>query len=581
MHHLNLCFGPLTDGPESPRLSIDQMNNHYFKLLSEKNEGIPDSNQTEIRNKDSLVSSSCYEHFLLQLTSALNTLHQTSHTQRYWEILIGHWLQTFVDIVINRTSKIENILDAFEVSKISRHEAPFGYLTPQNTGDLIQLSNNVSWDSVLYSRMISSFGINGTIKVINRDLPEDIKLRFQSSYLGIHSGPSRAALNWLRVRVTPFSRNFIISTYLPRKIEWLLSLRFASFPQAGKIPLPITHIPISTTLRNGLREAIGKDSDNSIQGKIRELMPEMLPTIFLEGYPELVKTSQKKYLPKNPKFIFTSNEFHTNEVFKVWVAESIEQGTKYIVGQHGNNYGTIKYPKQSIEERTADAFLTWGWVSSQNNIPTFNFKNPKGSSLKHNRQGKLLLTQIHFPHNISFWDSIADYFKDLKSQMDFVSYLPESIRDETLVRLHPASQSFSFDEKGAWRGSFPSISIDSGQNSLTSLITNSRIIVHGYDSTGLLESLSANYPTICFMPGGFWNVREDALDVYEKLKQVGILQTSAFELSEKVTQIWEDIPSWWLSREVQSVREEFCCKYSKSEIAPFRRIANVIATQVK
>jgi hypothetical protein len=40
--------------------------------------------------------------------------------------------------------------------------------------------------------------------------------------------------------------------------------------------------------------------------------------------------------------------------------ESIN-GSKYIVGAHGANYGTYSYMNPSVEEVTADSFFTWGW----------------------------------------------------------------------------------------------------------------------------------------------------------------------------------------------------------------------------
>jgi hypothetical protein len=57
--------------------------------------------------------------------------------------------------------------------------------------------------------------------------------------------------------------------------------------------------------------------------------------------------------PEKPKFIFTSNCFDGDEVFKVWTALKVEQGISYFVGQHGNNFGTHAwYAERSWPERT-------------------------------------------------------------------------------------------------------------------------------------------------------------------------------------------------------------------------------------
>ena len=38
--------------------------------------------------------------------------------------------------------------------------------------------------------------------------------------------------------------------------------------------------------------------------------------------------------------IFTSNNFFADEEFKLWVIKQIVVNAKYIIGQHGSNYGT-------------------------------------------------------------------------------------------------------------------------------------------------------------------------------------------------------------------------------------------------
>ena len=68
-------------------------------------------------------------------------------------------------------------------------------------------------------------------------------------------------------------------------------------------------------------------------------------------------------MAQNPKFIFTSNSFDTDEIFKQWVARNVEKSVPYFVGQHGNNYGQNIFEGRSIwpERSTCDSFITWGW----------------------------------------------------------------------------------------------------------------------------------------------------------------------------------------------------------------------------
>ena len=41
-------------------------------------------------------------------------------------------------------------------------------------------------------------------------------------------------------------------------------------------------------------------------------------------------------------------------------------GTRYVVGQHGNNYGTLKLSTFWPEMNTSDKFISWGWRDPEN-----------------------------------------------------------------------------------------------------------------------------------------------------------------------------------------------------------------------
>ena len=70
-------------------------------------------------------------------------------------------------------------------------------------------------------------------------------------------------------------------------------------------------------------------------------------------------------LPKNPNFIFNSNDYVENELFKIYCANKINS-SKYIIGQHGCNYGSARYQNDQIFIfKTVDKFITWGWKENE------------------------------------------------------------------------------------------------------------------------------------------------------------------------------------------------------------------------
>ena len=62
------------------------------------------------REKDNAYAQRLSEKLLVELSSALNVLHNTNHSDRYWNILIGYWLQRYVKMCCNRYFTIEKAL---------------------------------------------------------------------------------------------------------------------------------------------------------------------------------------------------------------------------------------------------------------------------------------------------------------------------------------------------------------------------------------------------------------------------------------------------------------------------------------
>ena len=204
--------------------------------------------------------------------------------------------------------------------------------------------------------------------------------------------------------------------------------------------------------------------------------------------------------PKSPKFIFTSNSFHSAEIFKLWAANKIKDGSLYYVGQHGNNYGTSKFLNPSIEEDTSDIFLTWGWSNVKKEIPAFVF-NLLGKKNKYNPLGGILLIQEMMYQKDTTWDGAAHFSDYLNDLFLFSKGLSFPIREALTVRLHNFSRNFDLSEK-RWNDFNKDITIDQGSQSIYKKYEESRLIIHAYDSTGILETLALNIQSLVLLGYG-------------------------------------------------------------------------------
>ena len=85
---------------------------------------------------------------------------------------------------------------------------------------------------------------------------------------------------------------------------------------------------------------------------------------FSQGFTDIKMFVDKLNWPKNPKFIFTSNNFFADNVFKLWTAQKINKKIKFFAGQHGPYWLQINSVNNKVysscEEITADKLVSNG-----------------------------------------------------------------------------------------------------------------------------------------------------------------------------------------------------------------------------
>jgi putative transferase (TIGR04331 family) len=304
---------------------------------------------------------------------------------------------------------------------------------------------------------------------------------------------------------------------------------------------------------------------------------ELLPVCYLEGYADLNKLVKQLPWPKKPKFILTSNNFDTDEVFKLWTANKTESGMIYITGQHGNNYGTYRYMHPAIEEATADKFLTWGWTDGlPQHTPAFIFKTAGKKAEYYNPLGGVLLIELPLNHRITTWDSHVEFENYFEDQQDFISKLDYGQKQHLTIRLHACYRYTKWNEEARWQAWDQSLKIDTGSMPIGELIAQSRLVVHSYDSTGILETLSQNIPTLAFWQNGFDHLRDSAKPYYQLLLDAGIVHLTPESVAAKVNEVWDDVNGWWEQNNVQDARKQFCDRYARQSQNPVCELKQIL-----
>ena len=541
----------------------------------------------DLNNKvqDNLECRRIEKILLTELTKVLNNTHQTAYSERFWKILIGHWLRTYIETGLNRIKTIEYCIGKYEVSGSTFIELSKGKLIPKNFESMFTLLESDSWNSTFDLQILRlikdlSFKIDVDISQL-----ENLKLIESSLEKKSEIEPLKKRIfNGIKLSLKHFKKNsdaLIINTYLPRFEEIKLNLRLGQLPKFWESE----SININCEENLELRNELSKKSAHVINDKYLSILSAMLfnylPTCYLEGFTKLEVIANKMKFPETPKFIFTSNSYSTDEVFKYWSAVKAEEGAKYFIGQHGCNFGTNRFFSPSVEEEVCDTFLTWGWDNnSLNHKPSFIFKTVK-KNLKTNPNGGLLLVQLPIDYRRKTWDTFSEHLKYFEDQKIFISNLDKSIRRNTVIRLHPEYKIHKFREDLRWLEFDDNLELDCNQGSFFSLLSKSRLVVHSYDSTGFLEALALNMPTMAFWQNGLDHLVPEAKPHYQELVDVGILHFSSKSISEKINNEWADIELWWNRLDIQKARNKFCDQYARQIEKPIHELANLLTKNLE
>lgn len=534
--------------------------------------------KTEYRYVQDLI-----ERLLLDLSQALNHHHGTSHTPRYWRIMLGTWLYKFTMIMFNRWATVQYALGKYSVSGTVVLEFPKEQLVPVDYINFARLYRLDAWNQAIYGRILKDWSnISCVVREIGL-LDEGGVSTLQ------HFTPAPART--LKRQVKKFVANRVqkIANLLTRPTDAFLIATYLPFVQECKLQLALGQIPVPRLLQPtpkvspdfDIRRGISLNPEGGVAGFeqfIRTLIPEQLPTCYLEGYQALNEKARSMPWPANPKFIFTSNSFDGDEVFKAWTASKVELGIPYIIGQHGANYGAGEFAPSEIHEvATADRYLTWGWedgcVKHRPVAALTMVGKPAG---KWNPRGGVLLVERGGGHRETLWDETPAFQKYLEDQFKFVEGLLDPVSERVTVRLYSAYLYSSWSEDMIWKDRFPRIQLDTGVYPISKQIRKNRLTIYSYESTGILESLAGNVPTLFFYDTKNWPLRSKAQLYYNRLKEVGIFHDTPESAANKVNEIWDDVQDWWTRDEVQEARRVFCNHFARMPQNPIRELKKVL-----
>ena len=502
-----------------------------------------------------------YERLLQDLTVQLNQIHGVDHSLRYWRILIGPWLGYFTQMLFDRWTSIQQAIGRYELSGTIVLTGQEEGLIPNDMADFTRLFVGDEWNQHIYAAILQQFtavpcieqarqGMEGLPKAApSTSQKQRIKRTLAACYV-------RAASVLTRDQDA-----FFLATYLPFRDEMRLYRRLGQVPQLWR-SLP----PVQAVVNDRQRQwVVAGENRSEFEICARALIPQQIPTAYLEGYDQLVEQTAGLPWPKQPKLIWTSNSYNSDDIFKAWAAEKVELGSPLVIGQHGGGYGTDLWSFSEAHQIViSNCFLSWGWTEfSQPKVkPVGQIKCKYPLGVYHaNQTGILLVTAVVPRFSYCMFSAMVsrqwlDYFND---QCTFVETLTAPIREALTVRLY--SQDYGWDQVSRWRDRFPHLRLNEDRCNISDLVRQSRLYISTYNATTYLESFTMNVPTVIYWNPNHWELRDSAIPYFEDLKRVGIFHETPESAARHVAAIWDDVDAWWTSPAVREVLEHFKQRY--------------------
>jgi putative transferase (TIGR04331 family) len=307
-----------------------------------------------------------------------------------------------------------------------------------------------------------------------------------------------------------------------------------------------------------LKRSMDNTPVEGFSGLLRALLPLHIPAALLEGY-LLLRSKALGLKLWRPQALYTANALQGNFLFKMLGAEWRMEGTKILGHQHGGNYGMEPtHALEDYETGVTDRFYSWGW--KRNDRPVVPLSPPYPKQYRRKRHRILLMCGINPPavHRIHYQPlpgTIETMFKDTG---DFLSVLPEN--DALLVRLNKVAR--GFNQKDLYLSCAPWINFDNNNLNAYIRYAESRLVVHNYIGTTILETLALDIPTVCFFDPGTYVFRDELQSHISALEKVGILHRSGIGAGHFVKSVMDDPQAWWQKPDVQNAYKLFARNYA-------------------
>lgn len=450
-----------------------------------------------------------YNQMLIESVTFLRELNPLWNTLRHAEILVGHLVRLVSFRIARVEAQLALIPDLTNTLDL-KAQVDFSNLPPRNLLESHSRIVSGRFDNLIETRCTADkFSTSLEIELVQTDVGDSVT---GAPAFGFLERIYLILSHTLRP-VTRRGKVLVAGSYLGRGSELLLQLLLKMPPVLSELRERDTKA--YSEVQAYLPSRYGSASSAASLGL--EIVKSTLPEFYLRPQANQEARFRDLGWPKKPRLIFTSNNFAFDAEFMVYLASRLET-VKYIVGQHGNNYGISQDIEPIPEVSTSDQFLSWGWGG--NKVEVFGVvKPPLGSSRRPKRLTLLLRDEMRGELAVDIGRTNAFYIGRV---VKLLKVLGER-KVPTQVRFHSSHWSQLEEAIVSVIEAYPKFLSVAPKTPLHRQLRMGGAAVFTYDSSGMLELATSGGGFLCFPADGLGHISETFSSNYDQLVSAGLL----------------------------------------------------------
>ena len=503
------------------------------------------------------IINNLYEHALKNLIIILNRTHNLHEGRRFWEILLGAWLSSFIN--------------QCHIEFIKRHKILNNNIKIQSCYDYTEYNSSINNDFFRYNLSKAIKSRKSNIEIIASHYKISNKSIFKRALYKIFS--------------FFFSLNYIIN--IPSKNFWV---KYSNIPFLNFKNKPTLVKKYDYKERDIIRKFfINKNKKKKFTNfyiNFYNILPFYLPINYLERF----KILYEKYRNiRNFKKIISTHAHIVDDEFKFLLINAINKKTKIYFYQHGGGYLYIKYFLfHKFEYNCCDKFLSWGNFNHKKDkkiIPFYinrmlNFNKIQRNNKVNNNY--ILFFKDFFRYNFSNTEySPNDYFRVYKNLTQKLNYF--LTKNKIILRLYGDKKDLLNKDHflNYYYKKINKLFLNDGSTTFSdqNIVEQSnkaKLLIFTYCGSACLEMISLNFPSIIYIDKKMSNIYNK--EFYTEMRYFKKNNLFFDDLNQMIKFIKKtDINDWWYSKANQIVvsrfRELFCRKIDQKNF--HKKLINV------